>query len=197
MKLYTRKGDAGQTSLFDGRSVRKDDPRVAAYGSVDELNALLGWARAGGDDADMGERLRTIQAELFCVGADLATPADATSARARVPQIDEAAVRRLEQWIDEASDAAPSLRSFVLPAGAELACRLHLARTACRRAEREVVAAAADTDVNPRILVYLNRLGDLLFAWARWANHRAGTVDDPWTPPAPLREGKPSDLGCE
>ena len=173
-KIYTRGGDAGETSLGDGSRVSKLDPLVSAYGAVDELNSLVGWARVSAGDA----RLDRLQNELFDLGADLSTPFEADDRKLRVSQD---YVDRLEAWCDEANAPLPQLRSFVLPGGTEAAARLHVARAACRRAEREVLAAARERPVNPIALVYLNRLSDLLFILARAAN--AG--DEPlWKPGA-------------
>lgn len=186
MKLYTRQGDDGGTVLFDGTRVRKDHPRVESYGLVDELNAHLGVAAAGavarrGEPGfiELQERLMQIQCELFSIGAELATPMDSKNRRRIVPLSPEHA-RRLERWIDEASEAPPPLRSFVLPGGDPLAAQLHVCRTVCRRAERGVVTLAPAEPLNPEIVIYLNRLGDLLFAWARLVNHLSGQGDVPW-----------------
>ena len=157
-KIYTRGGDAGETSLGDGSRVSKLDPRVAAMGDVDELNSLIGWGAAG---------LDRIQNELFDLGADLSVPYDPSDAKLR---IDQPAIDRLEADCDCANEPLPPLRSFILPGGSEAAGRLHIARAQCRRAERDVLAANAERVVNPLALVYLNRLSDLLFILARAAN---------------------------
>ena len=168
-RIYTRGGDRGETSLGDGSRISKLDPRVAAMGDVDELNSLLGLA--GGLDR--------VQNELFDLGADLSVPFSGHEDRLRVTQD---AVDRLEQEIDEANEALPELKSFVLPGGSERAAQLFLARAICRRAERTVLAVA---NTNPLCAVYLNRLSDLLFVLARAANVEAG-VDEPlWRPGAP------------
>ncbi len=189
MKLYTKRGDGGLTSLFDGSEVRKDDLRVAAYGTVDELNACIGLAAslvgerpnfAGRED--FLKRLATIQSELFSIGADLATPASATH-RGKVPDVSENEVQRLESWIDEAVATVAPLKSFILPGGDLLAAQLHVCRTVCRRAERLAVTLSAGTTINPHVMIYLNRLSDLFFAWARWANHVVGVPDIPWINP--------------
>jgi cob(I)alamin adenosyltransferase len=190
MKLYTKTGDDGGTGLFGGHRVRKDDARIEAYGSIDELNAHIGACRTivTGEAArdskwrPLDERLTLVQSELFTLGAELATP-DPTSKADRVPVIGSTEVVRLEGWIDDATSAAEPLASFILPAGHPSACLLHLARTVCRRAERRTVSLAASTPINPQIVIYLNRLGDLLFAWARLANHLAGVSDVPWINP--------------
>lgn len=189
MKLYTKRGDDGRTSLFDGSEVRKDHVRVAAYGSIDELNSFLGMAASAArdrtafaNDATLGERIGIIQSELFQLGADLATPEDAKR-RDKVPAIGEAESKRLEGWIDEACAASTPLTSFVLPGGDLMAAHFHICRTVCRRAERCVVTLSETIAVNPQVIIYLNRLSDLFFAWARWANARAGVADVPWVNP--------------
>jgi cob(I)alamin adenosyltransferase len=172
-RIYTRGGDAGETSLGDGSRVSKLDPLVKAYGAVDELNSLVGWARVVA-----GEGLERIQNELFDLGADLSVPYAAGDGKLRVTQ---AYVDRLEADCDEANAPLPALKSFVLPGGSEAASRLHVARAACRRAEREVLEAARARAVNPLAAVYLNRLSDLLFILARAANRG----DEPlWKPGA-------------
>jgi len=151
---------------------------------VDELNSLLGWCRCAGGAGESGgiaERLETVQGELFVVGAHLATPAG-SAAEEHLPRMEKEGLARLEQWIDEATGAVEPLRNFVLPAGTELAARLHVARTVCRRAERTVAGLAREGEAKPEMVAYLNRLGDLLFAWARWANHAAGVADVLWVP---------------
>jgi cob(I)alamin adenosyltransferase len=191
VKLYTKQGDDGGTVLFDGSRVRKDHPRVETYGTVDELNANLGVAAAGalarrGEPGyvELHERLMLIQCELFSIGAELATPIDARNRHKIVPLAPEPA-HRLEKWIDEASEAPPPLRTFVLPGGEPLAAQLHVCRTVCRRAERGVVTLAQSETLNPQIIIYLNRLSDLLFAWARLVNHLSGRGDVPWTTSPP------------
>jgi len=179
MKLYTRGGDTGETSLFDGTRVAKDDIRVAAYGEVDELNAVLGWCAAGGDL--FKQRIVEIQEDLFVVGSELATPPDSPAA-GKIPMLAADRAAHLEGWIDQACSSVPPLRHFVLPGGTELASRLHVARTCCRRAERAVVTLARSTALRSEVIIYLNRLGDLLFAWARQANGEAGCPDVLWVP---------------
>ena len=177
-KIYTRGGDGGETSLGDGSRVSKLDCRIGAFGSVDELNSTLGVVLAGELPDDVREALLRVQNELFDVGADLSVPWGVTD-RLRV---DQEAIDRLEELCDRFNADLPELRSFVLPGGTEAAARLHVARTLCRRAEREVVLASQELDVNPLVLAYLNRLSDLLFILARTANARAG-VDEPlWRP---------------
>ncbi len=182
--LYTRKGDDGETVLFGGTRARKDDPRIETYGSVDELNAQLGLAvcLSSAPDGDeranlIKSRLTCIQGELFSIGAALATPGDG-----KRPAVCQTHIARLEKWIDEASEPVAALRAFILPGGCEWAARLHVCRTVCRRAERRVVAIEPKRPADLDALRYLNRLGDLLFAWARFANHATGTAEVEWTP---------------
>jgi len=179
MKLYTKTGDDGSTGLFGGPRVAKCDLRVAAYGEVDETNAALGVALAACKDGQLADRLREIQADLFVAGAELATPGGHKPPNA----LADSHVQQLERWIDEACQDTAPLRTFVLPGGSLLAAQLHLARTVSRRAERAVVLLSQEQPVSAPLLIYLNRLSDLLFAWARLANHRAGVEDIPWNPP--------------
>lgn len=179
MKLYTKTGDRGDTSLFDGTRVRKTDPRVVAYGEVDELQASLGVAAASGLDAELGDMIVAIQRDLFALGARLADPAHRIAPRVTKVIVDEASVQRLEQWIDALDASLPPLRHFVLPGGSPAGAALHLARTVCRRAERAVLRLDTDA-VEPVALVYLNRLSDLLFVMARAANHRSGVSEIEW-----------------
>ena len=185
MKLYTKRGDAGQTDLFGGRRVGKDDLRVEAYGTVDELNSAIGLAMSGCGDAATCDCLREIQSRLFEIGADLATPQDQNAAPAvsRMPRVGQAHVEQLEGHIDRICADLPQMRSFILPGGSELAARLHVARTVCRRAERICVTLAGRETIGEPIIRYLNRLSDLLFALARQANLQAGIEDVPWHPP--------------
>ncbi len=172
-RIYTRGGDRGETSLGDGSRVSKLDPLVRAYGAVDELNSLVGWARVVSSAA----ALERVQNELFDVGADLSVPFVAGDGRLRV---DQAAVDRLEGDCDSANAELPELRSFVLPGGSEEAARLHVARAVCRRTESVVLWAASERPVNPLVPVYLNRLSDLLFILARAAN--SGGEEPLWRP---------------
>ncbi len=174
-KIYTRGGDAGETSLGDGTRVSKLDPLVRAYGAVDELNSVVGWANVEAHD----ERLARIQNELFDLGADLSVPFAAEDGKLRVAQ---ASIDRLEAECDEANAPLAPLRSFVLPGGSEAAARLHVARSVCRRAESVALWAASERPVNPLALIYLNRLSDFLFILARAAN---ADGDEPlWVPGA-------------
>jgi len=181
MKIYTRTGDTGDTGLFGGGRVPKSDPRVAAYGDVDELNSAIGIARAAAPADLFDGELEAIQRDLFSIGGHLATP-DPDKVRAALAKADlsERRVVEFEQLIDAADGELPPLRAFVLPAGTPKAAALHLARTICRRAERSVVSLARESDVPALFLTYLNRLSDLLFTLARLANHRAGRGDVTW-----------------
>jgi len=172
-RIYTRAGDAGETSLGDLSRVSKLDPLVQAYGAVDELNSIVGWVQVAAQD----DRLARIQNELFDLGADLSVPFAEGDGKLR---IDQTAVDRLEADCDDANAGLPELKSFVLPGGSESAARLHIARAICRRAERDVLAAAEQRPVNPLAVVYLNRLSDLLFILARAAN--TGGSEPLWRP---------------
>lgn len=176
MKLYTGTGDAGETSLGDGTRVSKDDVRPEACGAVDELSSHLGLARSACRDAELDERLAAVQQELFVLGCELGLVAASSAERAELRLAGES-VDRLEQWIDQAVERIPPMTRFVLPAGDELACRLHVARTVCRRAERRMISLARSAAVSETAMKYVNRLSDLLYAWARQANYDAGTGD--------------------
>ena len=179
MKIYTKTGDSGETSLFDKTRVSKADARVDAYGEVDELNACLGAARAAGVDDEIAALIEWLQKDLFAVGARLADPSSRIAPRVEKAAIGDAAVQRLEQAIDRLEETLPPLRRFILPGGSSSGALLHLARTVCRRAERRVIALGA-TAVEPVLIVYLNRLSDLLFVMARAVNHRAGVPETEW-----------------
>jgi cob(I)alamin adenosyltransferase len=178
-RIYTRGGDRGETSLGDGSRVSKLDCRVGAFGAVDEVNSQLGLVLAGDVPDDLREVLARVQNELFDVGADLAVPYGVGDGRLRVEQ---ETVSALERECDRFNEGLPELRSFVLPGGTETATRLHVARTVCRRAERDALAASQELEVNPLVLVYLNRLSDLLFIAARYANAAAGADEPLWKP---------------
>ena len=179
MKIYTKTGDTGETSLFDNTRVSKADARVDAYGEVDELNACLGAARAARLDADLTGVLEQIQSELFAVGARLADPSSRIADRVQKAAITDGEVKQLEVMIDRLETDLPPLRRFILPGGSNAGALLHLARTVCRRAERRVVGLGPGA-VEPIIIVYLNRLSDLLFVMARVAYQRAGTPEVEW-----------------
>ncbi|MEO1236312.1 MAG: cob(I)yrinic acid a,c-diamide adenosyltransferase [Planctomycetota bacterium] len=192
MKLYTKRGDAGQTDLYGGARVAKDDLRVEAYGTVDELNSVLGLVISTGGPAEVVGPLESIQSRLFEIGADLATPrgeldedGHEVGRGSTVPRVGSVQVEELEGWIDAASDAVEPMTHFVLPGGTELAARLHVARTVCRRAERLCVSLSSHEGIGDDVVVYLNRLSDLFFALARRANASAGVPDIPWIAPAP------------
>ena len=181
--IYTKTGDAGQTGLFDGTRVSKADPRVDAYGDVDELNAWLGFVRAHDPGADLDQLLAIIQRDLFALGATLADPRHRIAARVQKAAIDESHVTRLEQAIDAFTDEVPKLRRFILPGGSIAGASLHLARTVCRRAER-VIVALSDMEgetVSTALIKYVNRLSDFLFVASRFANDN-GAGDVLWSP---------------
>jgi cob(I)alamin adenosyltransferase len=179
-RIYTRTGDTGETGLFGRGRVSKASPRVEAYGEVDELNAAIGWAAASASDERIAKLLTSLQADLFAIGAHLAAP----GRTAGLPDLPADRAAEMESWIDAAEAELPELRSFILPGGSNSGAALHVARTVCRRAERRVVALAEAEAVDPAILVYLNRLSDLLFTAARLANHRAGEPETRWEPRA-------------
>jgi cob(I)alamin adenosyltransferase len=206
-KIYTRTGDAGETGLFGGGRVSKADPRVEAYGSVDELNAALGVALAAAGIEPVRDRLARLQPDLFAIGAHLATPRPRPGRNApATPPLPDARIAEMEQWIDQVEAELPPLRAFIMPGGCPGGAALHLARTVCRRAERRVLAferagegagtgegAAAGTGegagagtgtgaVAATVVTYLNRLSDLLFVWARFVNLRAGVPESEWLP---------------
>ena len=184
MKIYTRTGDSGETGLFDGTRVPKNDVRVAAYGDVDELSAWLGFARASLEEFEIRSMLERIQRDLFAIGARLADPthriADRVTKAAAVAPED---IARLEQWIDSLEADLPPLRRFILAGGSPAGATLHIARTVCRRAERAMVTLEQTLGAgafDPSLLVYVNRLSDLLFTMARAVNHRSGATELEW-----------------
>jgi len=179
VKIYTKTGDAGETSLFDNTRVSKADARVDAYGEVDEVNACLGAARAAGVDTETSALIEGLQKDLFALGARLADPSSRIAGRVTKASIGEADVQRLEQAIDRLESTLPPLRRFILPGGSPAGSLLHLARTVCRRGERRVIGLGPGA-VDPILIVYLNRLSDLLFVMARAVNHRAGVPETEW-----------------
>jgi cob(I)alamin adenosyltransferase len=183
MKIYTRTGDAGITGLFGGGRVPKDEARVEAYGSVDELNACLGVARAELAEGEVNAWLAEIQSDLLRLGAELAC-AEGKQDRLGLALIGADDATRLERYIDLSEVGLEPLRSFVLPGGSRAAASLHQARTVCRRAERRVLSAGRETKSRGEVLIYLNRLSDLLFVLARRANHEAGVPETLWKPNA-------------
>ena len=190
-KIYTRTGDHGETGLFGGPRVSKTDPRIDAYGQVDELNAVVGWVAAEwreasgqmdpGKSDDLAAVLQRIQSDLFAIGAELATP-DPRAHNTLLVQHDH--IEWLERTIDAFDAPLPPLQAFILPGGSRAAAALHIARTVCRRAERAVVGLAEQGELDPesRAAVYLNRLSDLFFVLARWTNHMTGAAETPWRP---------------
>jgi len=182
-RVYTRRGDSGETSLAGGQRVRKDDLRIEAYGTIDELNSFIGLTRetvlaSGEPVADLGATLLRIQHELFNAGSILATlPQDIHPRQARITDSD---IDRLESEMDRMNEGLPVLRSFILPGGCALNAQLHICRTVCRRAERICVSLGGEAD--PAIVRYLNRLSDALFVWSRWASHRLGIPETLWDP---------------
>jgi len=179
VKLYTKTGDGGETGLFDGTRVAKSDPRVEAYGAVDELEAWLGLVRAHGVDTDVEAMLSKIQHDLFAFGAILADPSHRIAARVHKATLGPEDVTRLEHWIDALDGALPPLRHFVLAGGTPAASLLQVARTVCRRAERRIVCLGGET-VDPALLTYINRLSDLLFVMARTVNARSSIAEHAW-----------------
>ena len=179
VKIYTRTGDQGETGLFDGTRVSKADPRVAAYGDVDELNAWLGLARASLSDPQLSGMVEQIQRDLFALGARLADPAHKIADRVTKAVVTEGDSARLEQWIDTLEQELPPLRRFILAGGSSAGAAFHVARTVCRRAERSIVSLGPET-VDNDVIVYVNRLSDLLFVMARAANARASSPELEW-----------------
>ena len=179
VKIYTKTGDNGETSLFAGGRTTKNDLRVEAYGTVDELNSVLGVVRAHALSEQTDQWLETVQNDLFKIGADLATPLDADADW--VVRIDAGSVLPLEQAIDLMTEQLEPLKSFILPGGVMPAAQLHIARTVCRRAERLCVALQQETEINRQVIVYLNRLSDFLFTLARWVNHESGESEVKWS----------------
>ena len=175
MKIYTRTGDRGETSLFGGARVTKNDPRIEAYGTVDELNSFIGVARAAWTESPIDAQLHQAQMDLFEIGAHLASPGTS-----RFPGVEAARIEELEQAIDRMESELEPLKTFILPGGTLAAAHLHVTRTVCRRAERLVVALGDPAEATQSTIAYLNRLSDFLFVAARFANARAGVGDVPW-----------------
>jgi cob(I)alamin adenosyltransferase len=188
VKIYTRKGDGGQTGIWGGVRLSKDDARMEAIGTVDELNAVVGLAAAAardagcfGDEDPVRGLLGSVQEDLLVIGTELMAPGREGSG-ASLPRLSGADVTRLETAIDDLTGTLPELRNFIVPGGTETAARLHAARTVCRRAERRVTTLRREEDVSQEVCSYLNRLADLLFVLARDANHAAGAADIVWAP---------------
>lgn len=180
-RIYTRTGDTGKTGLFGGGRVSKANRRVAAYGDVDELNAVLGWAITQTTHDLLVERITLLQSDLFSIGAHLATP-DGARLHVHLPLLPANRVAEMESWIDQAEASLPELKSFILPGGSTGAAALHVARAVCRRAERAIVELAAHENVDPQILIFFNRLSDVLFVLARAENARTGSAEPKWQP---------------
>jgi len=180
VKIYTKTGDTGQTGLGDGSRVGKDDPRVAAYGDVDELNAVIGLVRSQSPRPELDALLHDVQRDLFAIGAQLADPKARAGANKAKAAVTAAHVDRLEKAIDAATEELPRLTAFILPGGSPRGAALHLARTVCRRAERAIVELAHDVELDALLLAYLNRLSDLLFVLARQANQQDARPEDVW-----------------
>lgn len=181
MKIYTKTGDKGETSLFGGQRVWKDDLRINAYGTIDELNSLIGTVVYEIKNEEQKEVLKSIQNDLFTLGSDLAAPIDKENKTFTIPRVDEKFALRLEELIDLYDKQLPELRNFILPGGSKVAALLHVARSVCRRAERETVALSKQVEIGSHIVKYLNRLSDLLFVLARYDNHTSGTPEQIWT----------------
>jgi len=179
MKIYTKTGDRGDTRLFDGTRVRKNDARVSAYGDVDELNAFIGAAAALLKDRSLAPMLEAVQRDLFSIGAQLADPRSQERAGGKF-RLPPERITTLEETIDQFQTELPPLRQFILSGGGPDGAMLHVARTVCRRTERRVVELAGSISINPDILTYLNRLSDFLFVLARLVNHRQGLEEKPW-----------------
>ncbi len=188
MKIYTKTGDKGETSLFGGGRVPKDDLRIEAYGTVDELNSLIGTVRVMNDAKKIDGILADIQDTLFVLGADLATPAGTKNASA--PRVSGADIVSIERKIDELDALLDPLKSFILPGGSKAAAFLHHARTVCRRAERRVTSLRKQGGASEETLIYLNRLSDLLFVLARYSNKIGNIAETPWNP-RPGPDGRP------
>ncbi len=180
-RVYTRRGDAGETSLAGGQRIAKNGLRIEAYGTIDELNSFIGLARESASELpELGVILRRVQHELFNLGSILATlPEDVHPKQARITAAEST---QLEREIDRMNEGLPVLRSFVLPGGSRLNAELHICRTICRRAERTCVSLAAAETIDGEILKYLNRLSDALFVWSRWASHQLGIPETLWEP---------------
>jgi cob(I)alamin adenosyltransferase len=177
MKIYTKKGDQGTTSLFGGANIGKNSLRIKAYGTVDELNSILGIVLTH-PLSERGETiLKELQNQLFVLGADLAT---LPSKKTKIDRIGQKEIKQLEDWIDELDEQLPSLTAFILPGGAPAGATLHQARTVCRRAERHTVALKLENPVSDETIIYLNRLSDLLFVMARFENRESGETETQW-----------------
>jgi cob(I)alamin adenosyltransferase len=175
--MYTRRGDKGETSLYGPKRVQKDDPRVEAYGTIDELNSVIGVIVSESEDREVTSALKEVQEMLFIAGGDAATE---TKGRRRVPRIHSSHTKRLEGLTDELLRKLPPLGNFILPGGSSTGALLHLARSVCRRVERRIVTASRSREMNPELIPFFNRLSSYLFNLSRWANKRAGKEEDVW-----------------
>lgn len=179
MKIYTKKGDNGNTSLFGGQTVSKSASRIESYGTVDELNSILGVVRSFNISKSVDEWLNKVQHQLFVLGADLATPQNNNT---RIDRISQDEIDFLEKTIDQMDEELPPLKNFILPGGTSAAASIHHARTVCRRAERLTVACAMEVELSELTVKYLNRLSDFLFMLGRYENFKSGEKDTPWIP---------------
>lgn len=179
MKIYTKKGDTGETSLFGGTRVSKSSRRIEAYGTVDELNSFIGLASSYSLSPKGTVLLQTVQEQLFVLGADLSTP---PSSKTRINRIGEHETQFLEQAVDEMEEELPDLKNFILPGGSQPGATLHVARTVCRRAERAAVDCKKNENISDEAIKYLNRLSDFLFVVARYENQYLGSEEQPWKP---------------
>ncbi|MEQ9310104.1 MAG: cob(I)yrinic acid a,c-diamide adenosyltransferase [Balneolaceae bacterium] len=179
MKIYTKQGDSGQTSLYGGQKVSKHSSRIASYGTVDELNSVIGIVLSHSPSSKTQNFLSVVQKQLFVLGADLATP---FSKETRINRISDTEVKFLEEAIDEMEEKLPPLKNFILPGGTHAGAAIHYSRTVCRRAERKAVECSEEEYITPESIIYLNRLSDFLFVLGRFENHTSGTVEVPWIP---------------
>lgn len=179
MKIYTKKGDKGETALYGGTKTQKSDVRIHAYGTVDELNSAIGMVLSHELSDSGNEILRQVQNDLFVVGATLATP---DPEKSRINEVGQDEIEQLEKWIDMLEESLNPLKSFILPGGSGAGAALHFARTVCRRAERETVALSQQESIPPAAVIYLNRLSDLLFVLARFENKHQNAEETPWVP---------------
>jgi cob(I)alamin adenosyltransferase len=180
MKIYTRKGDGGETGLYGGRRLSKDDVRIEAYGTLDELNSWIGLLMNEGLETKEIDRFTLVQEELFAMGSYLA--ADPDKENLSLPRLNEDLIRELEGWIDEMDGQLPEMRTFILPGGNRVVSYCHIARTVCRKAERRVITLAREEEVHPQIVPFLNRLSDQLFTFSRLLALRTGAIERPWNP---------------
>lgn len=180
MKLYTRTGDEGESGLFGGKRVPKNDARLEAYGTLDELNAHIGLALCEAAAPETRECLIWLQNVLFTAGSDLATPFTSTQASSRIKRISPEETAKAEQLIDLIACKLPELKNFILPGGTKATAEIHVARTVCRRAERAIVTAAQKEEINEKLLIFVNRISDLLFVLSRYENYASGIADTTW-----------------